>query len=260
MATVTDGLIIREYNHIGESDRFVTVLTRDRGVIRASARGARKVKSRSAAATRLFSHSRLSLVSNPSRTGNGRQHFIIEDAQPLHTFFELHSDIEKLALAQYFCELAAAAAPKDADPHAAQESEQALRLMLNGLHFLSTGLRNRYLVKAAVELRLLSAAGYMPQLERCARCVTNSGGMALLPVQGELVCSRCRRQEEYELPELPPETLQWMRRVVYGNFEQIFKYILPDERCGTAADAAERYCLAQLGRGFHTLEFFKSML
>ena len=46
MRVTTDALIIRENNNIGEADRFVTALTRDRGVIRASARGARQVKSR----------------------------------------------------------------------------------------------------------------------------------------------------------------------------------------------------------------------
>lgn len=39
MKRTTDALIIRENNNIGESDRFVTALTRDLGVIRASARG-----------------------------------------------------------------------------------------------------------------------------------------------------------------------------------------------------------------------------
>ena len=40
----TDALIIRENNNIGESDRFVTALTRELGVIRASAKGAQHQK------------------------------------------------------------------------------------------------------------------------------------------------------------------------------------------------------------------------
>lgn len=65
----TDALIIRENNNIGESDRFVTALTRELGVIRASAKGARNIKNRNLAATQLLSYSRLSL-----HRGRGQVH------------------------------------------------------------------------------------------------------------------------------------------------------------------------------------------
>ena len=61
MRLTTEALIIRENNNIGEADRFVTALTKDLGVVRASARGARNLKNRNASATQLLSYSRLSL-------------------------------------------------------------------------------------------------------------------------------------------------------------------------------------------------------
>ena len=79
MPQTTDALIIREYNNIGEADRFVAALTRDLGLIRASARGARNIKSRNAAATQLLAYSRLSLV-------KGRDKYIIDSAAPLNVF------------------------------------------------------------------------------------------------------------------------------------------------------------------------------
>lgn len=57
MPLTTQALIIRENNNIGEADRFVTALTRDLGVVRASARGAQRMKSRNASATQLLSYS-----------------------------------------------------------------------------------------------------------------------------------------------------------------------------------------------------------
>ena len=48
---MTEGLILREYETVSESDRFVAILTRDKGLIRASAKGARNVKSRFGAGT-----------------------------------------------------------------------------------------------------------------------------------------------------------------------------------------------------------------
>ena len=79
MPLTTQALIIRENNNIGEADRFVTALTRDLGVVRASARGAQRMKSRNASATQLLSYSRLSLI-------KGREKYIIESAAPLRVF------------------------------------------------------------------------------------------------------------------------------------------------------------------------------
>ena len=81
MRLTTDALIIRENNNIGESDRFVTALTRELGAVHASARGARTLKNRGSVATRLLSYSRLTL-----REGRSRDKYIIEDARPLRPF------------------------------------------------------------------------------------------------------------------------------------------------------------------------------
>ena len=79
MALTAKGLIVREF-HIGEADRFVTVLTDAFGVIRASVRGARRVNSRSGASTRLLSYATLSLV-------KGREKYIVDTAVPERVFF-----------------------------------------------------------------------------------------------------------------------------------------------------------------------------
>ena len=67
MQIKTDGLIIRDLN-VGEDDRIVTILTRSRGVVRASARGARRVKSRLSTATRLFCYSDFTLFKGVKNT------------------------------------------------------------------------------------------------------------------------------------------------------------------------------------------------
>ena len=98
MQIKTQGLIIKEQT-IGESDRLVTVLTRDSGVLRAFARRAKNLKDSKSAATQLLCYSRLSIF-------KGRDKYIIDDAEPAEVFFGLRRDIGALSLAQYFCELA----------------------------------------------------------------------------------------------------------------------------------------------------------
>ena len=247
MRLTTDALIIRENNNIGESDRFVTALTRDLGVIRASARGARQLKNRSGAATKLLTYSRLTLF-------RGRDKYIIDEAEPLQLFFELHSDIERLALAQYFCELAGVLAPRE------EAAEPCLRLLLNALHYLCTGGRDSRLIKAVVELKLLAFAGYMPTLTACASCgAADAAGFWLLPRDGILQCTACRRNAFDGALPVSVTVLAAMRHILYGPFEKCYSFTLPEDGLTGLAQVSEAFLLAQLGRGFNSLDFYHTL-
>lgn len=243
MKVTTDALIVRENNNIGESDRFVTALTRECGVVRASVRGARNLKSRSSSATQLLCHARLTLY-------KGREKYIVDDAEPLNVFFKVREQLDKLALAQYFCELATALAPQE------EPAEEALRLLLNALHYLSEDARPLPLLKAVVELRLLCQAGYTPAVADCAGCHAEQGAW-FSPSQGVLLCDNCRGT--LAVVPLSPTVLTAMRHIVYAPFERCFAFSLPEEEAAALSDVAERFLLAQLGRGFNTLDFYHSI-
>ena len=156
MQLKTQGLIIKEQT-VGESDRLVTILTRDEGVVRAFARRAKNLKDSKNAGTGLLCYSRLKL-------SRGRDTYNVNEAFPIEVFFDLRRDITALALAQYFCQLAVELVPEGV------ESADFLRLVLNALHFLCRGTRPQAVLKAIVELRMLSEAGYMPSIAYCAHC------------------------------------------------------------------------------------------
>lgn len=244
MKLTTDALIVRENNKIGEADRFVTALTRDNGIIRASVRGARNLKNRNSAATQLLCYSRLTLY-------RGREKYIVDDAEPLKVFFELRDQLDKLALAQYFCELATVLAPRE------ESAEEPLRLLLNALHYLSEETRPLPLVKAVTELRLLCQAGYTPAVATCSGCQAPNGTW-FSPSQGVLLCDNCRGSA----PAIPlsATVLAAMRHIVYAPFDRCFAFSLPAEDAQALCQVTEQFLLAQLGRGFNTLEFYHSLL
>ncbi len=243
MKLITDALVIRENNTVGESDRFVTLLTRDKGLIRASVRGARQLKNRNSSATQLLCYSRFSLY-------KGRDTYMVDDAEPLQVFFEVRNQLEKLALAQYFCELAGVLAPSE------ESSEEELRLLLNALHYLSEGTRDSALIKAVVELRLLCRAGYMPALAGCAACEATDQ-LLFSPLRGVLYCTD--HVEGGDAVALSAGALTAMRHVTISPFEKCFAFSLPQADLALLAQAAERFLLAQLNRGFNTLEFYHSL-
>ena len=175
----TEGLIIKEQN-IGEQDKLVFALTKSNGVIRAFVKGAKNIKNGKCAAASLLSYSRLTIY-------KGRESYIIGEAQPIRIFSKLRSDVTKMCLAQYFCELALTICPRE------QKADSFLSLVLNSLYLLSENKRSADLIKPCLEMRLASMAGYMPDLRMCRECgeyITPL--MYFLPRIGALECADCR--------------------------------------------------------------------
>ena len=242
MTLKTDGLILREYK-VGEADRFVTVLTRDNGLVRAAARGAKSIKSRKGAATSLLTYSRLTFTETKSG-------FAVSEAAPLRVFFDLKSDVTAVTLAQYFCELCGVLAPWD------EPAEEFLRLMLNAFHLLSEGKKDPRLVKLVVEWRLLAAAGYMPDLSACRRC-GGAKNLSLSLRDGTLICQDCG--VGLDCYPLSGTMLAALRFVPTAPLEKAFSFAVPDKDLAALADVCERFLLYRLNRGFNTLDFYHQL-
>lgn len=240
----TDGLIIRE-QHIGENDRLITILTREKGVVRAFASGARGIKSKLASATQLLCYANLSLF-------RSKDTYRVNEAQALEVFFKLRGDIEKLSLAQYFCELAGCLAPEE------DTAEDYLRLMLNALQFVSDGAYPTGQVKSIVELRMLTLAGYMPDLTACAECGQyEARDMFLDCASGRLFCGKHCPPGRYTL--LSAGVLAAMRHIVYADFSRLFFFTLPEQGVKELCGVCEQYLRVQLERSLPTLEFYHSL-
>ena len=241
---MTDGLILREYDTLSEADRFVAILTRDRGIVRASAKGAKRTKSRFGASTQQLCYARLSLIP-------GRDKYIIEDAQPQEVFFPLRQDVERLALAQYFCELALHLCPTD------MAAPQHLRLLLNGLHYLATGEKDPLQIKAVVEGRLLALEGYAPDLTGCTICGTSDGPLWFSPTAGTLTCAA--HSGAADALEVSSVVLAALRYIFYGDFERCFAFALSSADSAALATLMERFLLVQQQRRYTTLEFYHTL-
>ena len=230
MQLKTQGLIIKEQT-VGESDRLVTILTRDEGVVRAFARRAKNLKDSKNAGTGLLCYSR--------------------EAFPIEVLFDLRRAITALALAQYFCQLAVELVPEGV------ESADFLRLVLNALHFLCRGTRPQAMLKAIVEMRMLSEAGYMPSIAYCAHCgAYESERMYFKVNRGEIYCKSCYLDNGDPCAPLSPAALTAMRHIVFSDFEKIFSFDLSSGARQELAAAAEAYTMHRP----KTLDFYYSLL
>ena len=239
------GLVVSE-KRVGESDRLVTVLTGEKGVLRAFVRGSRRAGGARLSATRLFTYSRFSIFEGPDTC-------IIDDAQPIKVFFDLCRDITRFSLAQYFCELAVALAPQDA------EADGFLRLLLNAMYLLSSGKSQTSVLKPAVEMRMMSFAGYQPDLVCCAQCgCYEADTMMFLPRSGKILCGGCYRPREREpAVALGRGAMTALRHTVYAEPKKLFSFRVSAEAGRQVSEASERYVLETLQHGFTTLDFYR---
>ena len=154
----TSGLVIKEQN-IGESDRLITVLTADHGLIRAFVKRGKSIKSNMLSSTQLLSYSDFIFY-------QGRNSYTVTSAMAKNIFFDLRNDIDAMSTAFYLAELFGEMAPEGAD------SEPLLKLLLNSLYLLSEHKRDFRLIKSVAELRGLADTGYLPNLVACQECGT----------------------------------------------------------------------------------------
>ena len=244
MRTNTDGLILKEQN-IGEKDKLVTVLTRHNGLVRAFVRGAKSVNNRKNSSTGMFCFSKLCLYKT-------KESYIIDEAEPIELFFELRSDLEKLALAQYFSELIMTLVQED------EAAEEYLRLILNSLHFLAKGKMPTEQVKAITELRLMCIAGYMPNLVACDRCGEYETNTMYFDVEdGLLYCENCMSNSM--LFPLDIGLIKALRHIAFSDFEKIYSFKMEDSALPDLSYITEKYLLSKLQRNFKTLEFYNSI-
>lgn len=238
----TNGLVIREQT-ISENDKLVTLLTQEKGVIRAFAHGAKNPKNRKSVATQLFCYCDFDVYS-------GKGVFSVEEAVVKETFFELRNSIQALALGQYFCELAAELSPRE------EKADEYLKLMLNALYMLAKEKRDRKLLKPIVELRFLTMAGYMPDLLGCDLCgAFESDIMYFNTAKGELFCSKCNNNNT-NLP-ISISTVTAMRHVAFSESEKLFSFNLKSGAMNEFNSAVEEYLLRVTMRKYKTLDFYR---
>ena len=231
-------------NSIGDNDRLLTLFTRDSGVIRAFAVGAKSIKSRRGSATGLLSYSNFLLEKK------GDTYKVIE-ATANKVFFGAGCDVVTLTVAQYFCELCAYFEPHD------DSAEPFLRLVLNSLYFLIDKKRDPALIKAITELRICCISGYAPSLVACDGCGKFEDKTMYFKLDdGMLFCEDCKKDNCVKLSRT---VLDAMRHIVFSDINNLYAFDIPEKDAKALEKITEKYIVFQSEHRFSTLDFYHSV-
>jgi DNA repair protein RecO (recombination protein O) len=177
----SDALVLRTYP-LGETSKVVVLLTRERGKLRAVAKGARGARPRYQSALEPLSEVRVSLHGR-----QGAELYRLGDCELVRSAFRAGSRGLDSALAlSYFAELL------DAFAQDGEAEDTVYRLALAVLAAAETGMEVKALARY-IEAWLLKLHGIYPPLDRCAACdgCLPPGGLDYHAPAHGFVCAAC---------------------------------------------------------------------
>jgi DNA repair protein RecO (recombination protein O) len=195
--------IVLRTSPIGDQDKLCSFLTREKGVLRGVAKGARKFANRFGSSLEPMSYVRVFFYEKE------RHDLVtISNADLLESFFDIQSDLKTAYTLGYFAELVEEFAPARA------HEEVLFRLLLAVLQALrdkgDLSLLARYF-----EAWLLQINGILPEVGSCKKCrkaVAEAEASWLSPRRDGIYCGDCAPVRKEPVRRELGEFLHWVRR------------------------------------------------
>ena len=254
-----DGLVVRE-TKTGEADKVITLFTDKLGKITVSGKGVSSMKNKYAASAQLFTYSTFQLRKKGA-------FYYIRDAFYIENFMNIRYDIEKLALANYVCDVVCELGQEGA------EDKELLSLALNTLFALANRDVPLPLIKGAFEFRAAATEGFMPDLTSCGRCGCEIVGESAIDVMnGRVLCRKCRTLIENDpdyirdtseskiMIRLSPTVLAAMRYIETAPTKKYLSFSIDGQELPLFSVVCERYLLNHIEHGFSSLEYYKKII
>lgn len=238
-------IILRRIN-IGESDRVVTLYTREKGKVSAVAKGARKHMSKLAGPTEPLTYGRYFLAA-------GRDLDIVTQAEVKESFPQIKKNLNRIGFASYMVELINAIV-EEHDPN-----YEAFDTLLSSLYLLESDIEPE-LVARYFELQIMSMMGYRPELDECLRCgrQPSSDVVAFSPELGGRACEECAPLPT-DVIILKKPSADAMRQLLSVEPEQLKNIQISDDAKDPLYRAIRWYVRCRLDRNLKSSEFLQTL-
>jgi DNA repair protein RecO (recombination protein O) len=241
-----EGVVLKHSNW-GETDRIVTIFTRELGKVRAIAKGVRKPKSRKAGHLEPFTRATIQLA-------RGRDLYILTQAEAIEIHLALKNDLVSLGYSSYVIELLS-------DFTYEEESNRDLyRLLVKTLARLSRG-EDPSLVIHYFEIRLLDLVGYRPHLFNCAQCEEEiqAEDQFFSANQGGVLCPKCGLHST-GTRAISMQALRYLRHFQRSSYTDAQRAHLKPAIDSEIERIMQHYLTYVLEKGLKTPAFLKRMI
>lgn len=225
-----DALVIRSREY-GESDRLLTLFSREHGKIQAVAKGVRKPKSRQRAGAQLFTYADYLLY-------KGKTLDTVNQASPKESFPHLWTDLDMSLAATAIVELL------DLATLPGQPYPELFTLTFSSFFLLEQC--EPALVQSAYTLKILAHLGHSPRFTECAECGKKLEGERFLfsPEAGGVVCRECQTQAKAPIVGrwVRGGSLALMRQLIQGELTKLDRIRWNEWMKKEILDTLQFYC------------------
>jgi DNA repair protein RecO (recombination protein O) len=241
----TKALVLREAN-FGEADKIITVLTKERGKIAISAKGARKPRSPFVAGTQQFCYCDFIVYDNKNVA-------ILSQVEIIESFHNIRNDLFKISYAAYFMELIEKIIVEEVP------SEQVLKLTLKTLQILNKTIYDPKLIARIYEFRLMELVGYMPETTQCTCCGKElEHNIYFSSEAGGILCNDCKKEFAKSI-KISFGTLHTIQYILSSELSQLFKFSVSEAILQELTVISKDYISTHIDAKFKTLEFLERL-
>src|SRR5207302_684216 len=247
MPTYTDeGIVLRRVDY-GETDRILTVLTREHGTIGVIARGVRRPQSRLASRTDLVVRSRMQLAK-----GRGELD-VLTQAEPVGTT-PRSQDARRAACAALCAELT----DRVLETHHADD--EIYTLVAAALQACADTERDPRAAVVWFARRMMERLGYAPRLYECASCARTlpEAAAGFSVVAGGLLCGDCARLDTAAI-ECSVRVIKVLRIAASGDAAMWARLRLDTPTLATLEGIVEQELAQHLDRKLRSFEVLRAI-
>jgi len=230
--------IVLKVAPMGEYDKRVVLLTREKGKITAFAKGARRQNSMLLAATNPFVFGEFSCF-------EGRDAYKMVQAEVKQYFRELSADYEQAMYGFYFLELA------DYYGQEGNDETQLIKLLYAALRALIRRQQPNKLIRYIYELRVMVQNGEYPEAFTCAVCGKREELSHFSLGRNGFLCAECGKIEGRRIQSSTVYTFQY---IMTAPFEKLFAFTVTEEVLSEIAWIMDGFRKKWIDHHFHSLE------
>lgn len=221
---------------VGEYDKRLVILTRERGKISVFARGARRQNSPMLAGSRPFSFGEFMLF-------EGRSSYTLSSINISHYFMELSNDFYGAYYGFYFLEFA------DYYTRENINGSDMIKLLFQSLRGLLVDSIPNELIMYIYELKTMVLNGEYPNAFSCVKCNSEEDIVAFSARRNGVLCRKCRNTAEDAI-SINDSTVYTLQYIISSSIEKLYTFTVSKEVLKE---------LSMVGNRFKTLHIDKKM-
>lgn len=236
----TKGIIVSEMP-VGENDKRLVMLTKDKGKIVVFARGARKMASPLLAGSQSFAYGDYVLY-------KGKSAYTMKQVSLIESFHHIRGDIELLAYGLYILEFGEYISEENIP------NTDLMQLMLKSLQVLVKGVLDRDLIMRIFELKAMSYMGYTPCIAHCVQCGKEESLYAFSNELGGVLCTACGATQKNTVP-VCESTIYTMHYILAAPIKELYLFKVDEQVLHELKRVMVRFIAYHLNHEFKSLNF-----